>query len=149
LDLIFHIFFLQRYSRLLEETSGRSPARFSYLLTFAATCLLCVAPFFSIAFLGHPLSSILVYIWSRRNPDTLLSFLGLLVFKAPWLPWVLMAFSFAVHGSVPKDEICGVIIGHGESPRPCPLHTFSADMTCSLVLLQRHLPTDPQRTPSS
>jgi Derlin-2/3 len=114
LDLIFHIFFLQRYSRLLEETSGRSPARFSYLLTFAAACLLCIAPFFSIAFLGSPLSSILVYIWSRRNPDTLLSFLGLLVFKAPWLPWVLMAFSFAVHGSVPKDEICGVIIGHGE-----------------------------------
>lgn len=54
----------------------------------------------------------LVYIWSRRNPETLLSFLGLLVFKAPWLPWVLMGFSFAVHGTVPKDEICGVVVGH-------------------------------------
>jgi len=42
----------------------------------------------------------------------MLSFLGLLVFKAPWLPWVLMAFSFVVHGSIPKDEICGVIVGH-------------------------------------
>ncbi|KIW00779.1 uncharacterized protein PV09_07759 [Verruconis gallopava] len=112
LDLVFHIFFTQRYSRLLEESSGRSPAKFMYLLTFASLCLLCLAPLFSIAFLGTALSSVLVYIWSRRNPDTQLSFLGLLVFKAPWLPWVLMAFSFAVHGTVPKDEICGVVVGH-------------------------------------
>ncbi|KAE9980057.1 hypothetical protein EG327_006707 [Venturia inaequalis] len=112
LDLVFHLFFLQRYSRLLEENSGRSPARFSFLLGFASIFLLALAPVFSIAFLGTALSSVLVYIWSRRNPETLLSFLGLLVFKAPWLPWVLMAFSFAVHGTVPKDEICGVVVGH-------------------------------------
>ncbi len=64
-------------------------------------------------FLGSALSSSLVYIWSRRNPETRLSFLGLLVFTAPYLPWVLMAFSLVLHGSVPKDEICGVIVGHG------------------------------------
>lgn len=66
-------------------------------------------------FLGSALSSSLVYIWSRRNPETRLSFLGLLVFTAPYLPWVLMAFSLILHGSVPKDEICGVIVGHGTS----------------------------------
>ena len=67
----------------------------------------------SMPFLGSALSSSLVYIWSRRNPETRLSFLGLLVFTAPYLPWVLMAFSLVLHGSVPKDEICGVIVGHG------------------------------------
>jgi len=41
-----------------------------------------------------------------------LSFLGLLTFRAPFLPWVLMAFAFVMHGTVPKDEICGVIVGH-------------------------------------
>ncbi len=25
-----------------------------------------------------------------------------------------MAFSLVLHGTVPKDEICGVIVGHGE-----------------------------------
>jgi Derlin-2/3 len=64
-------------------------------------------------FLGQALSSVLVYIWSRRNPDTRMSFLGLMTFRAPWLPLVLMAFSFAVHGMVPKDEICGLAVGHG------------------------------------
>jgi len=112
LDLVFHVFFLTRYSRLLEESSGRSPATFSWLLLYATTCLLCISPLVSMPFLGHPLSSTLVYIWSRRNPETRLSFLGLLVFTAPYLPWVLMGFSLILHGTIPKDEIMGVVIGH-------------------------------------
>lgn len=74
--------------------------------------LIALSPLVSMPFLGQPLSSTLVYIWSRRNPDTRLSFLGLLVFTAPYLPWVLMAFSLFMHGTVPKDEIMGVVIGH-------------------------------------
>ncbi|MCJ1292976.1 hypothetical protein MMC34_004529 [Xylographa carneopallida] len=112
LDLLFHVFFLQRYSRLLEESSGRSPAHFSWLLVYATSLLLVLSPMLSIPFLGSALSSSLVYIWSRRNRDTRLSFLGLLVFTAPYLPWVLMAFSLVLHSTVPKDEICGVIVGH-------------------------------------
>jgi Derlin-2/3 len=112
LDLAFHIYFMQRYSRLLEESSGRSPAHFSWLLMYAMACLIAISPLVSMPFLGHPLSSTLVYIWSRRNPDTRLSFLGLLVFTAPYLPWVLMGFSLFMHGTIPKDEIMGVVIGH-------------------------------------
>ena len=112
IDLLFHVYFLQRYARLLEESSGRSPAYFSWLLVYATTCLLLLSPFVSMPFLGHPLSSTLVYIWSRRNPDTLMSFLGLLVFRAPYLPWVLMGISFVLHGTVPRDEFMGVVIGH-------------------------------------
>ncbi|EGS20556.1 putative endoplasmic reticulum protein [Thermochaetoides thermophila DSM 1495] len=112
IDLLFHIYFLQRYSRLLEESSGRSPAHFSWLLLFSMASLLLLSPFVQMPFLGHPLSSTLVYIWSRRNPDTLMSFLGLLTFRAPYLPWVLMGISFVIHGTVPKDELMGVLIGH-------------------------------------
>ena len=115
------MFFLQRYSRLLEESSGHSPAQFSWLLLYAVSILLCLSPLLSIPFLGSALSSSLVYIWSRRNPETRLSFLGLLVFTAPYLPWVLMAFSLVLHGSVPKDEICGVIVGHGKFSFYTPL----------------------------
>jgi len=112
LDLVFHVYFLQRYSRLLEESSGRSPAHFSWLLVYATTSLLLLSPLVSMPFLGHPLSSTLVYIWARRNPDARLSFLGLLVFTAPYLPWVLMGFSLVLHGSIPKDEMMGAAIGH-------------------------------------
>ena len=112
LDLLFHVFFLQRYSRLLEESSGSSPANFSWLLSYAMTSLILLSPFLSLPFLGTALSSSLVYIWSRRNPETRLSFLGILVFTAPYLPWVLIAFSLVVHGIVPKDEISGIVVGH-------------------------------------
>ena len=111
-DLVFHIYFLQRYSRLLEESSGRSPAVFSWMLLYAMVFLLCLSSLVSMPFLGQPLSSTLVYIWSRRNPDTRLSFLGLMVFTAPYLPWVLMGFSLILHHTVPRDEIMGVVIGH-------------------------------------
>lgn len=134
LDLIFHVFFLQRYARLLEESSGRSPARFSWLLLYASTVLLCIAPFFSIAFLGSALSSTLVYIWSRRNRHTRLSFLGLFVFRAPYLPWVLILFSVALHGTVPKDELCGIVVGHSKSGWMECVSGCSADVCLTFAL---------------
>jgi hypothetical protein len=99
---------------MLEE-SATSVAHFAWLLFYAATTLLTIAPFSSQAFLGTTLSSTLVYIWSRRNPDTRLSFLGLLTFKAPWLPWVLIAFNVVLHSHWPKDELCGIVVGHSKS----------------------------------
>lgn len=98
---------------MLEE-SAASVAHFSWLLAYTCATLLTIAPVFSQAFLGTTLSSTLVYIWSRRNPDTRLSFLGLLTFKAPWLPWVLVAFNVVLHGHWPKDELCGIAVGHGK-----------------------------------
>ncbi|KAF2721291.1 putative ER-associated proteolytic system protein Der1 [Polychaeton citri CBS 116435] len=111
LNLLFHIFFIQRYARMLEE-SAVSAAHFSWLLAYAGVSLLFIAPLFGQAFLGTSLSSTLVYIWSRKNPDVRLSFLGLLTFKAPWLPWVLIAFNVVLHGHWPKDELCGIFVGH-------------------------------------
>ena len=115
LNLLFHIFFIQRYARMLEE-SAPSRAHFAWLLLYATITLLAIAPLFNQAFLGATLSSTFVYIWSRRNPDTRLSFLGVITFKAPWLPWVLIAFNVVLHGHWPKDEICGIVVGHSTSP---------------------------------
>ncbi|KAF2094008.1 DER1-domain-containing protein [Rhizodiscina lignyota] len=133
LDLLFHVYFMQRYARLLEESSGRSPARFSWMLLFISVSILCIAPLFSIAFLSQTLSSTLVYIWSRKNPDTTLSFLGLFVFKAPYLPWVMMIIHLVMHGTVPKDEITGVVVGH--------VWYFFNDVYPSLY--NNHRPLDP------
>jgi len=112
LDLVFHIFFMQRYARLLEESTGRSPAHFSWLLLYAATALLTFSPLINVPFLAHCLSTTLVYIWARRNPDARMSFLGLMTFTAPFLPWVLIGFNIALHGNIPKDDLLGVAVGH-------------------------------------
>jgi Derlin-2/3 len=33
-----------------------------------------------------------VYVWSRRNTNVTMSFLGLFNFTAPYLPWVILGF---------------------------------------------------------
>jgi len=63
-------------------------------------------------FLSSPLSFTLVYIWSRRHPETVLSFLGIFTFTAPYLPFVLLIFSLLIHTSLPKGDIIGIIVGH-------------------------------------
>ena len=89
LDLFFHMFFLARYSRRLEEeTFAGKTADFLYMIMIGSILMLFAAPIVSIPFLGSSLTFMLVYVWSKRNPWTQLQFIGLMNFTAPWLPWV-------------------------------------------------------------
>jgi Derlin-2/3 len=112
---------------MLEE-SAVSQAHFTWMLCYAITTLLCLAPLVSVVFLGSILSSTLVYIWSRKHPDVQLSFLGLFVFRAPWLPWVMIGLSVVMHGNWPKDELCGIAVGHGEASSVPLLGSLCADL---------------------
>ena len=62
--------------------------------------MLAMAPFSSVFFLGYSLTFMMVYVWGRRNETFPMNFLGLFNFPAPWLPWVLLAFS-ALLGASP------------------------------------------------
>lgn len=116
LDFMFHIFFLARYSRMMEESHFRSRAAdYAWLLIFSAVSLLTCSFFVPMAdmpFLGSSLAFTLVYIWSRRNPYIRLNFMGVLVFSAPYLPWVLLAFSLVINGHIPMGDILGIAVGH-------------------------------------
>jgi Derlin-2/3 len=137
MDFVFHMFFLSRYCRLLEEGTfrGRSgkyfllyhiprliahtrltfissiAGDFAWMLVFGAFALSCVAPFVNIQFLGSSLTFMMVYVWGRRNNHVNMSFLGLFSFTAPYLPWVLLVFSSAL-GSSPTTDLLGVAAGH-------------------------------------
>lgn len=112
-DFLFHMFFLSRYSRLLEETSFRGrTAEFAFFLLLAGALLVVAAPLFTnVLFLGPSLTFCMVYLWSRRNEAVTLSFLGVLTFKAPYLPWMLLAFS-ALLGTSPAIDLLGMAVGH-------------------------------------
>nr|CCA13929.1 Der1like family putative [Albugo laibachii Nc14] len=112
LDFLFHMYFVVRYCRLLEEGSFRNrPADYVYMLLFGAALMILVAPFVSVHFLGSSLTFMMVYIWGRRNSDVRMSFLGLFPFTAPYLPWVLLSFSIALGNSATTDLI-GIFVGH-------------------------------------
>lgn len=114
LDFLFHMYFLARYCRLLEEGEfhGRTADFVSFLL-FGATLMTAAAPFTSIHFLGSSLTFMMVYVWGRRNEHVRMSFLGLLPFTAPYLPWVLLAFSLLLNNKQTlTTDMLGIGVGH-------------------------------------
>ena len=112
IDFFFHMFFLVRYSKSLEEGSFRNRgADFLWMLILGALILLGLAPFFKVQFLGSSLTFMMVYVWSRRNPSVPLSFLGIFTFGAAYLPWVLLGLSVLL-GNGPVVDLLGMAAGH-------------------------------------
>ncbi|XP_076921057.1 derlin-2.2-like [Bidens hawaiensis] len=123
LDFLFHMFFLARYCKLLEENSFRGrTADFFYMLLFGSTVLTTIVlvggmipyvseSFAKIIFLSNSLTFMMVYVWSKQNPYIHMSFLGLFTFTAAYLPWVLLGFSVLVGASAWVD-LLGMIAGH-------------------------------------
>ena len=56
-----------------------------------------------------------VYVWGRRHPYVHLNFLGLFNFTAPYLPWVLLAFSVTLRSNAVVD-LLGIVAGMSSYP---------------------------------
>ncbi|CAD5177761.1 derlin-2.2-like [Musa acuminata AAA Group] len=122
-DFLFHMFFLARYCKLLEDNSFRGrTADFFFMLLFGATVLTGIVliggmipyvseTFAKFFFLSNSLTFMMVYVWSKHNPFIPMSFLGLFTFTAAYLPWVLLGFSVLV-GSNAWVDLLGMIAGH-------------------------------------
>lgn len=118
LDFMFHMYFVVRYCRLLEEGSFRGrQADFMIMIIYGAVLMLlstlCCDMFSKIKFLGHPLAFMMVYLWSR-DPDNAyirMSFFGIITFSAPYLPWVLLLFSLVLGNPIEMDFL-GIVVGH-------------------------------------
>jgi Derlin-2/3 len=118
LDFLFHMYFVVRYCRLLEEGNFRGrTADFIFMLLFGGALMLgfvvSFETFSKIKFLGHPLAFMMVYVWAR-NPENLhvrMSLMGLFPFNAPYLPWVLLLFSLFI-GNPIETDLLGILVGH-------------------------------------
>eukprot|EP00300_Choanocystis_sp_HF-7_P017739 c19819_g1_i1.p1 GENE.c19819_g1_i1~~c19819_g1_i1.p1 ORF type:complete len:204 (-),score=37.29 c19819_g1_i1:104-715(-) len=109
LSFMFHMFFLVRYCRLLEESRhfrGR-PAEFFWMFVFASIVMLIVGVFFHMHFLGSSLTFMVVYVWSRRHHHIRMSLLGVFPFTAAYLPLVLLGFSVLIHNYFLSDLLGG------------------------------------------
>lgn len=97
---------------MLEEEFFRDrTADFFYMFLIGGTLMSMLAYFVNLLFLGHAFTIMLVYVWSRRNPTIRMNFFGLITFQAPYLPWVLLAFTILL-GSSSVVDIIGIIVGH-------------------------------------
>lgn len=118
LDFMFHMYFVVRYCRLLEEGSFRGRQADFLVMFFYGACLMvlstiCFATFSRIKFLGQPFTFMMVYLWARdpENSYIRMSFFGVLNFNAPYLPWVLLLFALMLGNPVELD-LLGIAVGH-------------------------------------
>lgn len=113
INFIFHMFFLVRYCKMLEDGSFRGRSADFFWMLFIGSVLLLSMTFVmeDILFLGPALSFMMVYVWGRRNPNVLMSFLGVFNFTGPYLPFVLLGFGLMV-GQGFKIDIMGIVAGH-------------------------------------
>jgi hypothetical protein len=96
----------------LEQTTfyGRT-ADFIFAILFGCSLLLGLSALFSLPILGMGLIMMIIYIWSRKNPDQQMSFMFGIRFQSFYLPWVLMGFNLLM-GGFPLTELLGVLVGH-------------------------------------
>lgn len=73
-----------------------------YLALLLTPPLQLFAVLADVCFLGQAFVVMLVYVWSRRHPLAVTRF-GLLRFRAPLLPWVLVGFSLLLGNSIALD----------------------------------------------
>merc|ERR1712018_508888 len=111
ISFLFHMLFVYRYCKMLEEESYRGrTADFILLFIFSGFLTIIAGLITHSPFLGQSFTQIFVYIWSRRNPFSLLSVFGFII-RAPYLPYVFMLFSLVLGGEVMSDLV-GIIVGH-------------------------------------
>eukprot|EP00455_Lapot_gusevi_P008634 TRINITY_DN1378_c0_g1_i8.p1 TRINITY_DN1378_c0_g1~~TRINITY_DN1378_c0_g1_i8.p1 ORF type:complete len:122 (-),score=25.65 TRINITY_DN1378_c0_g1_i8:116-481(-) len=81
------------------------------MLFLGAVVMSLLAPVLKLNFLGPSLTFMMVYVWGRRNPYARMNLLGVFNFTAPYLPWVLLSFSFML-GSSGVVDVLGIMVGH-------------------------------------
>jgi Derlin-2/3 len=110
-----HAYVLYENCRRYEQNpfntgGGGTSADFLWMVILGMGVLCVVAHFFGLVFMAEPLLYMIMYVWSRREPDMMLNMYGF-KFKALYCPWVYVAIRVVMGGS-PTEPLIGVAVGH-------------------------------------
>mmetsp|Transcript_19194 Transcript_19194/g.53477 ORF Transcript_19194/g.53477 Transcript_19194/m.53477 type:complete len:344 (+) Transcript_19194:537-1568(+) len=108
------IHFVHQYMSFLERLSHNKPYEFWIMILFGMTSMLVGYPIMKMSprFLGHNLSTFLVYIWSRMFEGVDVGVFEFIHIKAELLPWFLLAQTFLLEGEPPTLDFLGIVFGH-------------------------------------
>jgi Derlin-2/3 len=90
--------------------AGGSSADFLWMLILAAGVHTVLAYIFEFMIFSESILYVIMYVWSRREPDGRMSMFGF-KFQAVYLPWIYMGIRLIMGGSVVMPLV-GVGIGH-------------------------------------
>ena len=85
--------FMHQYMSHLERLSHSKPYDFWIMITFCMSSMLVIYPLMGLSprFLGHNLSTFLVYVWSRMFEGLEVGVFDFIQIKAEMLPWFMVA----------------------------------------------------------
>ncbi|XP_014652805.1 PREDICTED: derlin-3-like [Ceratotherium simum simum] len=129
-SFFFHMLFVFRYCRMLEEGSFRGrKADFVFTFLFGGVLMTQLGLLGSLFFLGQALTAMLVYVWSRRSPRVRVNFFRLLTFQALFLSWALVGFSLLLGNSILVDLLASLFLQPLEQASQ-PVGFTSSGLTC-------------------
>jgi len=108
------VHFVHQYMSFLERTLHNKPYDFWIMILFGMISMLVGYPMMKMnaRFLGHNLSTFLVYIWSRSFEGLDVGVFDFINIKAELLPWFLLAQTFLLEGEPPILDFLGIVFGH-------------------------------------
>ena len=113
-NYILTIHFVWTYMAQLEKLNYKHPEEFLIMLGFGISALLAGYTLLGLSpkFLGHNLSTFLVYIWARVFEGTDVNVMDLFNLKAEYLPWFFCLQTAVLEGEIPFADILGIVVGH-------------------------------------
>jgi Derlin-2/3 len=98
----------------LEKLSFKNPEDFVVMLFFGMFSLLITYSLLNLptVYLGHNLTSFLVYIWSRLFEGMDVNFMDLITLKAEHLPYFTVLQGLVLEGQLPITDIIGILVGY-------------------------------------
>ncbi|XP_077236643.1 derlin-1.1-like isoform X1 [Tasmannia lanceolata] len=114
LPFAMRLLMIARYGVLLEKGAfDKRTADFLWMMIFGALSLLVIAaiPLLWSPFMGASLVFMLVYVWSRENPNARIRIYGIVTLKGFYLPWAMLALDL-IFGSPLIPDLMGIVAGH-------------------------------------
>eukprot|EP00616_Rhizochromulina_sp_CCMP1243_P003764 CAMPEP_0118963040 /NCGR_PEP_ID=MMETSP1173-20130426/1129_1 /TAXON_ID=1034831 /ORGANISM="Rhizochromulina marina cf, Strain CCMP1243" /LENGTH=263 /DNA_ID=CAMNT_0006911355 /DNA_START=98 /DNA_END=889 /DNA_ORIENTATION=- len=112
---LINLYLLVQYASRYEVSpfntgAGGSSADFAWMLTIGCSLLAIASYFFGLPFMGQPMSFMIMYVWTRKNPDEMTS-IFFFKFQAFYLPWAMLAFNLLIGNDI-YLPLMGIAAGH-------------------------------------
>ena len=109
---VFDFFIGFRYSYALEtDTFRNKPADFIVFIVLGCANFLMWAYMLGIQFMSGSVSTMFLYLWARKNPNHMMSFLDVIQFRSCFLPYFILLM-IILSGFDPTIDLLGNITGH-------------------------------------
>ena len=109
---IFDYYICLRYSCQLESQDFRSkPADFIVFFLFGSLSFLFFGYYLGLQFLSTCESAMFLYYWARKNPNYLVNFFDVFVFRSCFMPYFIILLTFLL-GYDTRMNLIGTFTGH-------------------------------------